>query len=197
MDGLLHIAFCAHFAVGGVGVGGADVAGGAVDFADVLGQIPAVGVPGGVFLDGQRARGDGLGRVPGDEPERRMRGAREITAGDLQVAAVEVALVQRDIAVHRDLLRGAAAHGIIFAVDACAAAAVHLREVRRAVLGIVADGPDAGAGLHARLVAIRIVGGDAGGASADVMFFLRICIIHAVLTESQATFADKNRFTLN
>ena len=37
LDGLDDIAFCRYLAVGGVGVGGADVTMLAVDFADVLG----------------------------------------------------------------------------------------------------------------------------------------------------------------
>ena len=41
----------------GVGVGGADVAGGAEDFADILGEVPAVGEPGAVFADGKGAGG--------------------------------------------------------------------------------------------------------------------------------------------
>ena len=69
LDGLGDISFCRYLAVGGVGVEGADVSVLSVDFADVLRQVPAVGIPGGVFLDGQRAGGYGLGRVPGDEPE--------------------------------------------------------------------------------------------------------------------------------
>ena len=52
LDGLGDIASRCDCAVGGVGIGGADVAGGAVDFADVLRQIPAVGVPGAVLLEG-------------------------------------------------------------------------------------------------------------------------------------------------
>ena len=51
-------------AVGGVGVSGADVAGGAEDFAHVFGEVEAVGVPGAVFLDSQRTGGDSLSGVP-------------------------------------------------------------------------------------------------------------------------------------
>ena len=36
LDGLGDVAFCCYLAVGGVGVGGADVAVLSVDFADVL-----------------------------------------------------------------------------------------------------------------------------------------------------------------
>lgn len=44
LDILLYISFCRYLAVGGVGVGGADVAVLAVKFVDVLGEVPAVGV---------------------------------------------------------------------------------------------------------------------------------------------------------
>ena len=63
LDGLGDIAVCCDFSVGGVGVGGAEVAVLAEDFADVLGEIPAVGVPCAVFADGQRACGDRLSGV--------------------------------------------------------------------------------------------------------------------------------------
>ena len=194
LEGLGDITSRCDCAVGGVGIGGADVAGGAVDFADVLRQIPAVGVPGAALLDGQRARGDGLGGVtrrhhiagsplrgkhalqfvqspsepsgafPGDIPQCRVGCAGEVERCNLQVAPVDVALVQRDTAVGGYLLRCAAAHVVVFAMDACAAAGVYLGKIRRAVLGIVADGPDVGAGLHAGLVAggIRHAGGTPG-----------------------------------
>ena len=85
---LIYISIGGDDAVGGVGVGGANEAARAVDFADVLGEIPVdsepplgsspygrvsvdtrpacltavgrlVGVPSAVFLDGERACGDG------------------------------------------------------------------------------------------------------------------------------------------
>ena len=56
---MLYITFCRYLTVGGVGIGSADVAVLAVDFADVLGEVPAVDVPGGILLDGQRARSGG------------------------------------------------------------------------------------------------------------------------------------------
>ena len=37
-------------AIRGIGVGGADVAGGAEDLAHVFGEIKAIGVPGAVFI---------------------------------------------------------------------------------------------------------------------------------------------------
>ena len=83
LDGLSYIALCGYGAIGGVGVGGADVAVGIVEFTDVFGEVPAVGVPGAVFLDGQRAGSRGLCRIPEDVPERRVCGAGEVAAGDL------------------------------------------------------------------------------------------------------------------
>ena len=138
-------------------VGGADVAGGAEDFADVFGEVPAVGVPGAVFADGKGARGDGLSGVPRDEPERGVGGAGEVTTGDLQVAAVNVALVEGDAAVGGYLLGGAAAHGVIAALDD--GGAIGTGEAHGAVLGVVLHAPDAGGGLHRGLVAICIEGG--------------------------------------
>lgn len=57
------------------------------------------------------------------------------------------------------LLRSAAAHVVVFAVNGGATAGVNFREIRRAVFSVVANGPDAGAGLHTSLVAVGIVGG--------------------------------------
>ena len=48
-----------YLPIGGVGVSGADVAGGAEYFAHVLDEVEAIGVPGTVFLDGQGTRDDG------------------------------------------------------------------------------------------------------------------------------------------
>ena len=47
-------------AEGSVGVGGAGVAVLTEDLADVFGEIPAIGEPGAVKLDGQRTGGDRL-----------------------------------------------------------------------------------------------------------------------------------------
>ena len=127
---------------------------------DVLRQIPTIGVPCAVLADGKRASGYRLRRIPGDKPQAGMVTAGEITTGDLQVAPVDVTLVQRDTAVDCNLLRGAATHVVVFAMDACAAAAVDFCEIRGAVFGIVAHRPDTGGGLYAGLVASFIVGWD-------------------------------------
>ena len=86
-----------------------------------------------------------------------MRGAGEVNTGDLQVASVDVALVQRYVTVGGDLLCGAAAHVVVLAVDGRAAAAVYLREVDGTVFGVVGNRPDAGARLYPGLVAVGIV----------------------------------------
>lgn len=59
-----------------------------VDFANILCQIPAVGVPGAVELDSQRACGDGLGRVPGEKPQTGVVTASEVATSNLEVASV-------------------------------------------------------------------------------------------------------------
>ena len=156
LDSLLYITFCRYLAVGGVGVGGAEVAVLAVELADVLRQIPTIGVPGAVLLDGQRAGGYGLRRVPGDIPQRGVVAAGEVDAGHLQIAAVDIALVQRHIIAHSYLLGGAAAHVVIGAVHGGAARGIDPVEIDGAVLGVVVHRPDTGAGLHAGLVTIRI-----------------------------------------
>ena len=139
LDRLLNCPIGRHLAVGGVGVGSADVAGSPVYLPDVLGEVPAVGVPGGILLDGQGAGGYGLGGVPGDEPEAGMGGTCAVAACNtadgckagwttrgavlprrgeppmgrrrinLQIAPVEEAVAGGDDAVFRHHLGGAAA----------------------------------------------------------------------------------------
>ena len=136
-------------------IAAADVAGGAVYLTDILRQIPAVGIPGAVFLDSQRAGGDVLRGVPGNVPQRGVVAAGEVDAGNLQVAAVDVALMQRDTAVGGYLLRCAAAHVVVLAMHGGDGAVCCLAgEVRGAVFGIVGDSPDADTCLHMRLVAV-------------------------------------------
>lgn len=113
MNRLGDIAAGAYFAVGGVGVGGAEVAVLPEDFADVFGEIPAVGEPIAIFADGKGTRGDGLGGVPGEEPEAGVTGASEVAGSNLQVAAVDVELMKRYIAVRCYLLHGATTVGVV------------------------------------------------------------------------------------
>ena len=145
LDGLGGAACGGDIAVGGVGIGGVDVTGGAEYLAHVLGEVKAVGVPCAVLLDGQRAGGDALRGVPAEQPHTGMVAAGEVNAGNLQVASVNIALVQCDIAIEGDALVGAAAHGIITTMhaghgDIC----MHGGEIRRAVFCIVRDSPFTG-----------------------------------------------------
>ena len=66
LDGLVYLTLSGNGAVGGVGVGGGELSFCGVEFADVFGEVPAIGVPGACLLDGQRAGGGGLGGVPED-----------------------------------------------------------------------------------------------------------------------------------
>ena len=75
-------------AKGGVGVGGADVAGSTEDFAHVFGEVEAIGVPGTVFLDGERTGGDRLGGIPRYQPQGGMIGAGEVSTSLRGVAAL-------------------------------------------------------------------------------------------------------------
>ena len=68
----------------------------AVDFADILCEVPTVGVPGGVFLDGQRMSSYRLRRIPGEEPQAGMITASEVAASNLEVATVQETLVKRN-----------------------------------------------------------------------------------------------------
>ncbi len=108
LDGLGGAACGSDGAVGSVGIGGGDVTGGAEYLAHVLGEVKAVCVPCAVLLDGQRTGGDALRGIPCDEPEGGMVAAGEVNAGNLQVAAINIALVQCDITIERDALVGAA-----------------------------------------------------------------------------------------
>ena len=147
----------------------------------VLGEVPAVGVPGAVLLDGQGAGGDILGRVPGDEPDAGMGGTKEVAAcntadgckaGWTTRGAVlprrgeppmgrrrinlQVALVEGDSAIGCDFLGGSAAHVVIGTF--LAHAVVVLGKEHGAVLGIVGHVPDSCARLDSRLVAVKVVG---------------------------------------
>ena len=151
-----YIPACRYLPIGRVGVGGADVTGGAVEFADVLGEVPAIREPGSVFLNGQRAGGYWLGRIPCDIPQGGVMAAGEVYTGYLEIAAVDVALVQRHLIALSYLLCGAAAHVVIGAVHGGAARGIDPVEIHGAVLDVVVHRPDTGAGLHTGLVTIRI-----------------------------------------
>ena len=130
-------------AVGGVGVGGSDVAGSTEDFAHVFGEVEAVGVPGAVFLDGERAGSNGLGGIPRNQPQGGVIGAGEVYTGNLQVATVNEPLVRDDSAIAtNDLFEHTAAHEVIIAFHGEEIPLfIHAGEVRRAVCCIIVKCP--------------------------------------------------------
>ena len=154
LDGLGNGADGCYGAVGGVGVGSGDVAGGAEELTDVLGEVEAVGVPCAVLLDSQRTGGDGVHRVPCYQPEAGMGGAGEVAASNLQVASVQIALVERYCAVDGDFLEAAASHGVIGAFHD--RVAFIIGEADGAIFCVVDGSPDAGFGLDERLVTVSV-----------------------------------------
>ena len=135
MNRLGNVTGGCYLAEGGVGVGCSDVTIGAVELANILGEVPAIGVPGAVKLDCQRAGGDRLGRIPQEQAHHRVVAAGEVDSGDLQVASVDEAAVECYAAVGAHLFVAAAAlavvgafhHGIAFAI----------RESNRAIFCVV------------------------------------------------------------
>ena len=86
-------------------------------------------------MESQRTGGDRLRRIPGDEPKTRVVTACEVDAGNLQIAAVDVALVERDAAIDAHLRVRAAAHRIVGAFHH--GAGVGIREGHGTILGVV------------------------------------------------------------
>lgn len=102
-----------YLAEGSVGVGGGDATAGGVQLTDILGEIPTIGEPCAVDLDSQRASGDGLDGIPGNEPESGVGAAVEVEGCYLQVAAIDVALVQSYFTIDGDLFVRTAAQGVV------------------------------------------------------------------------------------
>ena len=83
--------------------------------------------------------------------------AGEVDAGNLQITAVNIALVEHDLAAGNYLLVTAAAHVVVAAMYRNEVTlGILLGEIGGAVLVVVRDGPAAGARLHAGLIAIGI-----------------------------------------
>ena len=139
---------------GGVSVSGRDIAGGAVELTDILGEIPAVCVPCGVFLNCQRAGGYRLSGIPCDEPECGMIAAGEVERGNLEIASVDVSLMQRYCTVACHLLICSAAHAVVGAFHY--GVAFRVGKAYRAIFGVVNDLPDTRFCFDAGLVAICI-----------------------------------------
>lgn len=157
MNRLLNITGACDFTIGGIGVGGGDVTGGAEDFAHVLGEVKTVGVPCAILLDGQWASGYGLGRVPRDEPHGVERGARQVDGCDLEVVAVEEAQMAGGAAVAFLTLEHAAPHIVVVGGDD--GGAVRTLEAHGAVECVVRCQTNARACLDSGLVAVKVIRG--------------------------------------
>ena len=103
-----------------------------------------------------------------------MVASSEVDAGNLQVAAVDVALMKRLIAIQHNPLDSAAAHVVALAIIA---AAICLRE------------------HHA--IHRHGLGSDGSGGHHTVLHSFRMFTILRPLGGSQAAFANKHRFTLD
>jgi hypothetical protein len=186
-------------AVGGVSVGSFDVAVGAVDFGDILGEVESVGVPRAVLLDGEGTSSYGFGGIPGDEPKFVEGGAGEVECRNLKVASVQETMIGNNrvrffsrltvCCYGFDFLKDAAPHVIVVGGDdGHGAVGVLAGECQRTVEGVVDGCPDARRGFDAGLVAVRIkcggernlVFGDlcvliesVGGVGEVIGFFLR------------------------
>ena len=120
----------------------------------------AVGVPCAVFAEGEGACSYGLGRVPVEVPEGRGVAAREVEGCDLQVAPVEVVLVEGDYSVDGYFFHVAPPHVVVAVFDD--GVAVLAGEADGAVVGVVVDGPFPRLCLEGGLIAVGVVGGEEG-----------------------------------
>ncbi|MFR9534909.1 MAG: hypothetical protein SNG49_08730 [Rikenellaceae bacterium] len=78
----------------------------------------------------------------------------QVKSCDLQVASIEVALVERDAAVDCNLLGNASAHVVVGAFDY--SVAIFTGECGRTIRCVVGDVPDACRGFQPRLVAVKV-----------------------------------------
>ena len=119
-----------------------------------------------------------------------MVAAGEVDACNLQVASIDVALVQSDTAVDCHLLVRATAHGVIGTFHHCVA--FRVGEAHGAILRIVHGAPDTGFSLNERLITIGIELRDEGSApilSNGGVLIERIGIVHGGLAILQREFA--------
>ena len=122
-----------------------------------------------------------------------MVAAGEVDAGNLQIASINVALVERDAAVDAHLLVRAAAHRIVGAFHH--GAGVGIRECNRTIFSVVHSAPDTGLGLDKRLVSIGIELRDERSGTilrdSGVLVEL-ICLVHRCLVILQREFSITN-----
>ena len=139
LEGLRDVAGFRYGSEGRVGILRADVAVLTEDFADVFRDVVTVSKPRSVFLDGERARRRRLRRIPGYKPKRWMCRARQIERRDLQVASVNIAVMQCDRSRDGDFLFEAPTLRVVSAFDD--GLRFRVFKANRTVFGVVSDLP--------------------------------------------------------
>ena len=155
LEGLGDVAGFRYVPEGSVGIRRADIAGGAEDFADIFGDVVAVGEPRAVFLNRERTRRRRLRRIPGDEPQRRMTGTRAIHAGNLQISAINVAMMKRYRSRDRYFFEVAPTLRVVAAVNRCIR--FFITETHRTIRAVVGDRPRSRGRLNQRRVPVGVV----------------------------------------
>jgi len=141
-------------AKGGVVVSGDERAGGVEEFRHVLDLIEAVTPAVGPTLKRQWSGGDGLGGIPGEDVND-VGGVEQVERGQLQVVAIEVALVPGCRAGLNHLHLGSASLMIVnHRDDRCLVGEEH-----GAVFGVVFHLPTPGGRVQQGLVAVEVEDG--------------------------------------
>ena len=157
---------------------------------DILSKIPTICIPCTVDLNSQRSGSIRLGRIPGDEPERRMVTTSEVYAGNLEESLVNISLVERYGSVGCYLLVRAAPHGIEGAFNH--GVGCFVGESDRSLFGIVDSGPDSCIGFDERLIAVGIELRREGGCSVlgnGGVLLERVRLVHGCLAIFQREFS--------
>ena len=108
-----------------------------------------------VLLNRERARRRLLRRIPQYEPKGGVPGARQIHACDLQIPAIDVAVMQRDRSRDRHFFEAAAALAVVAALDH--GLRFRVFEAHRAVRAVVFDRPRSRGGLNRSRVPVGVV----------------------------------------
>ena len=139
LEGLGDVAGSGDRAERSVGICCTDVAGRSEDFTDVFREVVAIGEPRAVFLNRKRTRRRRLRRIPGYEPKSRMRRASQIKRRDLQIPAIDVAVVQRRRSRDRYFFEVATTLRVVAAFHCCIR--FFITETHRTIRAVVGDLP--------------------------------------------------------
>ena len=114
-----------------------------------------------------------------------------------QATAVDVALMERYIAIPHDPLDSAAAHVVALAIIATAICLREQHPIRRVAAGEGGDNTSRVLLQERKAIHRHHFSGDGTGGYRTVLHSFRTSTILRPLSGSQAAFANKNRFTLN